>query len=235
MALFLGCHAYAGNVRTVEANGSKMIPIYLRMGRSTVLRFQEKPKKVVLGNSNYYGIEFTDKDIAVQPRGAVATNLFVYSAKHTYGFLLRPSSERYDDLVHVYWEDKNSSDPMKPAILVSPIHVVSNPHVAFRVGHLLGVKVDRIEQFRGRSFYLIDLTVRNISTNAVSLSGLQVDLSYHSNRLPLQEFVVQSGIVQHGQSARVRLLFTRKQRTNLTLKLRFMNTFAERSIPWRYF
>ena len=40
----------AGTVRTVYSDGVTMLPVSLRMGQSTVLRFSEKPKKVVLGN-----------------------------------------------------------------------------------------------------------------------------------------------------------------------------------------
>src|ERR1700722_11348359 len=104
---------FAGTVRTVGINNGAMAPIYLKMGKSTVLRFIEKPKKVVIGNQNYYGLEFIENDVAIQPLGAVGTNLFVYTENHTYGFLLTPG-ERYDDLVFVRWRYPQvgaSSDP----------------------------------------------------------------------------------------------------------------------------
>ena len=97
----------ASGIRTVQVNATKMQLIYLKMGRATVLRFTEKPKKVVIGNQNYYSVEFIENDLTIQPLGKVETNLFVYTPYRTYGFILRVcSSCRSDDLVFVKWKSK---------------------------------------------------------------------------------------------------------------------------------
>lgn len=97
--------ARAGGIRTVQVNDKKMQRVYLKMGRATVLRFTSKPKKVVIGNQNYYAVEFIDNDLTIQPQGRVATNLFVYTPYRTYGFNLRVCSNcRSDDLVFVKWK-----------------------------------------------------------------------------------------------------------------------------------
>ena len=97
--------AQASGIRTVQVNDKKMQLIYLKMGRATVLRFTSKPKKVVIGNQNYYAVEFIDNDLTIQPLGKVETNLFVYTPYRTYGFILRVcSSCRSDDLVFVKWK-----------------------------------------------------------------------------------------------------------------------------------
>ena len=235
MVMLTSFPVFAGTVRSVDTNGTNMVPIYLRLGRSTVLRFQEKPKKVVLGNSNYYGIEFINNDIAIQPRGNIPTNLFVYGQKNIYGFLLRPSDGNYDDLVRVYWMNQAPKPQMRPAVLVSPIREVSRPSVSFHLGHFLKATVDRISRFQGRDFYLMDMTIKNIAGAPLKLSGLQASLSFRSENLPLQEFVVRKNHVNAGQSVAVRLLFTRKIKTSLTLALRFNNLVDHRIISWRYF
>ena len=97
--------ARGGGIRTVQVNDKKMQRIYLKMGRATVLRFTSKPKKVVIGNQNYYAVEFIDNDLTIQPQGRVSTNLFVYTPYRTYGFNLRVCSNcRSDDLVFVKWK-----------------------------------------------------------------------------------------------------------------------------------
>ena len=64
--------------------------IHLSMGQSTILRFKEKPKKVVVGNANYMHIEFINNDLAIQPLSPITTNLFVYADfGRTYGFKLK--------------------------------------------------------------------------------------------------------------------------------------------------
>ena len=61
----------ASGIRTVQVNAKKMQLIYLKMGRATVLRFTAKPKKVVIGNQNYFSVEFIDNDLTIQPQGKV--------------------------------------------------------------------------------------------------------------------------------------------------------------------
>lgn len=111
VTLFLSKSSLAGNVRSLHTSGETMEIIFLRMGQSTVLRFRDKPRKVVVGNQNYFHIEFIENDVAIQPQGQFKTNLFVYTRYRTYGFLLEVSSNHaYDDLVSVYWkhfQDKN--------------------------------------------------------------------------------------------------------------------------------
>lgn len=97
--------AIASSIRTVQVNDRKMQLVYLKLGRATVLRFTAKPKKVVIGNQNYFSVEFIDNDLTIQPLGKVETNLFVYTPYRTYGFVLRVcSSCRTDDLVFVKWK-----------------------------------------------------------------------------------------------------------------------------------
>ena len=88
-------------IRTLLVDKKRMEPVYPSLGRSTVLRFKTKPQKVVLGNQNYYKIEFTENDLTIQPQGSESTNLFVYTKNDVFGFLLVPTLGEYDDLVHV--------------------------------------------------------------------------------------------------------------------------------------
>ena len=99
---------YAGEVKHIPTNDRAIPTIHLAMGQSTILRFKEKPKKVVLGNANYVHIEFIDNDLAIQPLKPITTNLFVYTSfGRTYGFKLKVGTEDYyDDLVNVSWKTK---------------------------------------------------------------------------------------------------------------------------------
>jgi len=103
--VFLSKTADAGQIRTVHMNSDKMKTINLKMGQSTVLRFSDKPRKVVIGNQNYYSVEFIENDVTIQPLGAVKTNLFIYTPHHVYGFILNPRTgvSVYDDIVNVKW------------------------------------------------------------------------------------------------------------------------------------
>ena len=77
-ALIVSLNSFAGQIRTIHMNPDKMRLVNLRMGQSTVLRFTDKPKKIVIGNQNYYSVEFIENDVTIQPLGRVKTNLFIY-------------------------------------------------------------------------------------------------------------------------------------------------------------
>jgi len=101
-ASFFFNFSYAGQVRNLSTSSQKMPVINLMTGRSTVLRFSSPPMKVIVGNQNYFNIEFVDSDVTIQPLGHVSSNLFVYGDGFTYGFILKVNqSQDYDDLVFV--------------------------------------------------------------------------------------------------------------------------------------
>ena len=94
--------AFAGRVRTLPASSQEMPVIKLMTGRSTVLRFSSPPKKVIIGNQNYFNIEFIDSDVTLQPLANTTSNMFVYGDGFTYGFILKVDhSAEYDDLVFI--------------------------------------------------------------------------------------------------------------------------------------
>lgn len=94
--------AFAGRVRTLPASSQEMPIIHLMTGRSTVLRFSSSPKKVIIGNQNYFNIEFIDSDVTLQPLANTTSNMFVYGDGFTYGFILKVDHlADYDDLVFI--------------------------------------------------------------------------------------------------------------------------------------
>ena len=91
----------AGQIRTVCWNSKEMISVNLKMGKSTIIRFPEKPINIVIGNQNYYSIEFISHDISIQTLFEFSTNLFVYTTHNIYGFVLNPKKENQDDIIIV--------------------------------------------------------------------------------------------------------------------------------------
>lgn len=162
--LLAAASAAASSVRTLGVNNGSMAPVYLRMGKSTVLRFTEKPKKVVIGNQNYYGLEFIENDVAIQPLGSVATNLFVYTENHTYGFLLTPG-ERYDDLVFVRWRyGVSEGSPKSPP----PATKITYLKSIFLVGKDLKITVAQIQGPSTFGLHIIDCEVENLGKTDIS-------------------------------------------------------------------
>ena len=95
----------SGSIKEVGIDDNKMQPVTLKMGKSTVLRFEEKPHKIVVGNQNYLNIEYVANDVTIQPLGFVTTNIFIYTKTRTYGFIVTVTDTGdYNDLVKVFWK-----------------------------------------------------------------------------------------------------------------------------------
>lgn len=102
IVLFIPISSFAGRVRTLPTSSQEMPVIQLMTGRSTVIRFVSPPKKVIIGNQNYFNIEFIDSDVTLQPLANTASNMFVYGDGFTYGFILKVNNQSdYDDLVFI--------------------------------------------------------------------------------------------------------------------------------------
>ena len=71
------------------------------------MSFPEKPQKIVMGNTGLFKVEFVGNELALNPKGIIKTNLFVYTKKKMYPFFLKVVQKGdYDDLVHVRWQSR---------------------------------------------------------------------------------------------------------------------------------
>lgn len=212
LALLLGKGAIAGTVRTIGVNNDSMAPIYVRLGKSTVLRFSDKPRKVVVGNQNYYGLEFIENDLAIQPLGGVSTNLFVYTERRTYGFILTPG-DRYDDLVFVRWKsDVERVQPKEPA---SPAKE-SSPALSFKVGEALKVTMEKVKAQGG--LHLIDGTLENVGKTEITLSGVTIRAMRQGKALDKQDVVTEKERLKPGDKSKVRIVLKLDQKADFTIE-----------------
>lgn len=156
--LMISLRLLGGEVRELRSNDLKVEPIHLSLGSSTVLRFMTKPLRAVLGNSNYFNLEFTRNDISIQALGEVPTNLFVYLADQTFVFSLDFESRR-DDLVIIKWRDQHSEIYRPPEIRVKKI---GKSILGSKKG--TEVLVDQITYLPKDKIRLIDLKLKNLGT-----------------------------------------------------------------------
>lgn len=213
--------ALASGIRTVHVNDEKMQAISLRMGKATVLRFPDKPKKVVIGNQNYYSVEFIDNDLTIQPLGDVDTNLFVYTPHRTYGFLLKVCHGcRYDDLVYVRWKSK-----FQPPTRSRPDQSPSRASIPgfkpiglkFDLEERLQVEVVRTMADEGRSLRMVDVNIKNLTSEQIKISSLKLVATRSNVPLSGQGYVIEEDSLQAGKSSRARLFLPLSERRGFSL------------------
>ncbi len=195
-----------------------MTPIYLKMGKSTVMRFVEKPKKVVIGNKNYYGLEFIENDLAIQPLGAVGTNLFVYSEHHTYGFLLTPG-ERYDDLVFVRWKYPSPEKKSEKQRVAK----TATPNITFHAGDLK-ITVQKIQGPSTFGLHIVDLLIENTAKAETSIAKLNLLASRSGKVVQNQSIVIDKDKLKSHEKAKARIILKLDSKNDFTLSVQLGNT-----------
>lgn len=169
-------------VRELYVNSNEMGTVNLKMGQSTILRFQEKPKKVVIGNQNYFNVEFIDNDVTIQPLGVAKTNLFVYGEYSTYGLLIDVNNHSdYDDLVIVR---RGYKPPPAPIATEKKVQDKKPNVLIFErlLGKELRVSLEKMFFHESMKVYVMDLVFQGQKGNLIKTSDLAIKVS-QSNKL----------------------------------------------------
>lgn len=204
--------AVSKSVRSISTDDVKMSPIYLKMSHSTVLRFESRPKKIILGNSNYISAEFTGNDVTLQPLDTLNTNLFVYTDDHTYGFHLKVGAGRHDDLVRVRWHERMAVVYTQKKVRVKPIGKI------IRLSKDISLKLVATKYIDGGR-QLLDCELTNQSEIPLDTRLLETYLTRSDIKLFSQRSAFDRDLVYHGATAKLRFVLKKVQRRGFTLNL----------------
>lgn len=204
----------AGIVRTLKMDNKKAEAIYLCLGRSTVLRFREPPQKIVTGNKNYFSFEFLGNDIAIQPKGKIESNLFVYGEHERYTFNLKfLSGCRYDDLVKVFPAKIKNKDRRK----------------ILKIGDILKAVLYPPRLLAGsRDLWAIDFFLSHLGQIPVNLQEMKLKLNDK-----LQRFVIEKDFLKPEKIIRGRIIFNGGETETLKLTVEFKKEKAHTFLSWR--
>ncbi|MCB0308574.1 MAG: hypothetical protein KDD48_04325 [Bdellovibrionales bacterium] len=208
----------AGHVRTITLDGRNMKTVYLSLGQSTIVRFPEKPNKVIVGNTNFFNVEFVETDVAIQPKGITNSNLFVYGQERTYGLLLKVKSGRhYDDLVHVRWKESKLTQSSKDKSLGNKINV----------GDQLWVQLHQLTYIRHHDLYVLHLSVKNVTRRRIRTKDIEASLTRRKKDLPFQpQWIWDKKSIGKGKNVSGRFSFQLKRKEAFTLHLSFKDFTA---------
>ena len=204
--------ATAGNIRTIQVSSKKMKTIYLKLGQSTVLRFRETPKKVVVGNQNYFNVEFIGNDITIQPQGPVKTNLFVYGEYHTFGFILNAGNfSNYDDLVNVAWKSPKMKRPKKIRLSSKAVNK------SIKLKSKLNCSIEKVTELRPK-FYVLDFSLFNGGKDIVNIKDIDLFLTRSKIKLPKQRLIFSGQRIEKNLGIKGRIFFNLKKKEGFTLQ-----------------
>lgn len=216
-------------IREVDTNDHLMKVVNLTMGRSTVLSFQEKPVKVISGNSNYFNVEFVGNDLTLQPLAPVETNLFVYTEKGTkFGFLLKVGPVYlYDDILYIRWKTQSEilMKSMKPQKNLQSFKI--------RVKDL-EVSVKKFSRLGDMKTYFFDLEVKNRSSANIKPSSVEIFVNRTGQHFIGQKLVWEKDEINPRGSSRARLIVRIEQAQPFSLTIRMKGKEAKTIITKDY-
>jgi len=225
--------AHAGVVRTLRMNNRKMETINLSLGKSTVLRFRELPKKIVVGNNNYFNIEFIGNDVTIQPQAPVTSNLFIYGEYHVYGLILKVSQRsNYDDLVNVRWKlSYQKRFSQKPRRKIKK-KAIQSSHLSLENGLNIIVLTPKVSPI-GENTYILDLKLQNTSNSIISTKDLFINLTRRKRPLISQSIIYKNDEISPEKETLARIFVKLKKKKGFTLNVSFAGKNAKVIIPGR--
>lgn len=226
LCLYLGAllssNSFAGKIKTITVGPYKMGTVYLSTGRSTVLTFKDPPKKIIVGNSNYFNIEFTGIDVTIQPLSNIESNIFIYTERHRYGVILKPSnSKTYDDLVYLKWQ--------------TPRKIVRKKVREYLSSQRKNLKIvlTNVNFNSKNKIYLIDYSIQNLSKKTLKILPTSIWITRNKKTLPVLEKVLTKNTLTRGESTRLRLILKLREKKGFTTHLRVANKKIKLIIPRR--
>lgn len=230
------CHiALANGVRTVVVKPNSIEPIYLSMGKSTVLRFRDHPRKIVIGNQNYFGVEFIENDVALQPLGQIKTNMFVYTENKTYGFYLIVGQGRSDDLAKIEWQplEQKASESRKPMTPMTSLKAINGISVKLNCG--LRLSPFSIQYSPDHRMYVLDFFLENTSLKEVNISNTSLMITKDKLSLSKQILVKEIEKLKPKEKSKVRLFFALESKSDLRVILSNTNEKTDFILSKKYF
>ncbi len=222
------CHiALASGVRTVFVKPNNVEPIYLSMGKSTILRFRDRPRKVVIGNQNYFGVEFIENDVALQPLGQTKTNMFVYTETRTYGFYLIVGQGRSDDLAKVEWQPIENPIKVVSKAIAPMTDLKKISGISVKLNEALTLIPVSIQYSLDHEMYVLDFSLENNSRGEISLKDVALLISKNEVSLAKQILVKESEKLKPNEKSRLRLFFSAEDKSDFDVILTFRKSKGE--------
>lgn len=229
----------AGVVRTIKTNDKKMNTIHLKMGQSTVLRFKDhRPKKIVIGNQNYYNIEFVEgtNDVTLQPLSTVPTNLFVYCQKHTYGFLLNTrNTGRYDDLVNIKWKESPKKIKVNGKLVQRDKAKIKRLKKSLKFSNYLLLSNFRVTSFKNNKKVIVDFHIKNVSKSDLNLKNFGLFATRSNKELPVQDYAIEKDEILSFETIKARFVTNLEKKRGFTLNTSYLKQRRKLIINKRYF
>lgn len=214
-------------IRHLQASQHSLKPIYLKVGKATILRFTQAPSHIVLGNPAYFETQFLGNDLIIRPKNEGKSNLFVYSDTGTLSFILRVERDglNFDDLVYI-----NASKSKKPR----KTHTKKfNRHLY--LGKRLIFKIDSITFDPNTKVHRIKFKIKNLKNKKLKSKYIKARFRRFNRVFKVKHKLdVNKERLNKHQIVSGRLWLKLKDRKSFTLVIQYKHLNTSIIIPGRF-
>jgi hypothetical protein len=209
--------------------------VYLALGRSTILKFLEEPERVVVGNNNYYNVEYINNDVTLQPLGAVDTNLFVYTkSKRTYALILKiVTPGQYDDIVHVRWKSPYSLKRLQRSRLKKKKGIEFKP-ISINLNNELRVEIIKLNKTTRTKSYLLQFKITNNTGKEIQTDDIDLFLSRAGKKLKNQKHFIKDEKINVKKKTQARLFFSLSESMAFSVNVTFKGKSKRKIIARKF-
>lgn len=171
-------------------------PVFLKLGFSSVLEFDETPARVVLGDPQKFQVERLEKSLVIRTLAPyAASNMFVYFQDRDPAFFILTASEDAEPTYH-----KSFVSPQLPVPLAMPMA---------RTGPLRAVRISKASFDTRKDYLTVDLLLTANSAEVMKPKWDLIRMMNNSSAIVPTRLWAERKSIQKDSSVKARLIFAK--------------------------
>lgn len=176
-------------------------PLFLKLGFSSVIEFDEEPEKIILGDSQSFQVEKSNKSLVIRSLvNYASSNLFVYFRKHSTQIFSLTSDEDANPtlLKKIYLND-----------LVNKAEAPKETKVEAKKKYIESVKLTKKEFSKAKDYLTLDYVITAGNLSKLEPIWKKIRLHCGKAEIPPYKTWSQREVIQKDSEMKARIIFLR--------------------------
>ena len=158
--------SYAETIRTIKVKPDQIITLNTKIGFSTKIIFEKRPKPGLVGDQDAFSVEYLNKVVSIKPliEGST-TNLFIPSTGGNYSFILKTGNKLHDDVVYIKDHKTSLQKLGQNGLQTLPYKKITKTKSCNKIS----IQLSKISWPKSGSSWIFDYKVKIQSSKLISL------------------------------------------------------------------
>ncbi len=176
-------------------------PLFLKLGFSSVVEFDEEPEKIILGDSQSFQVEKTNKSLVIRSlTNYASSNLFVYFKKH-------PTQ------IFSLTSDEDASPTLLKKIYLNDLVIKATPPEATKTEvkkkYIEGAKLIKKEFSKAKDYLTLDYLITAGNSSKLEPQWNKIRLRCGKTEIPPYKTWSEREVIQKDSDMKARVIFLR--------------------------